>query len=254
MRIDYTFAIYPKVKGPSTDFVPPSRCQSSELQTYWDQVNRARWGRYIEAVEEEVVRDAVRGAVKSGSMVDVGCGGGRWSRLGMEAGLRTICLDTDVSVLETCRHRLPEAECVLTSPDQVTLPVASGTASIVLCMEVFPVVATEWFANEAARVLLPGGRLIGVFGNRASLRGWLWHFLKRDNGGIDFYPTAYSQWRKGMIARGFEFESQVGICWFPFGRSSDSVLIPACVRIEELLSLRRIPTMSPWIVFSACRK
>ena len=66
-----------------------------------------------------------------------------------------------------------------------------------------------------------------------------------------FRPRGYSRWRKAMIRRGFRFVREEGICWFPFGRQSNSPLVPPAVATERLLDLWRLTAVSPWVVYIA---
>jgi len=69
-------------------------------------------------------------------------------------------------------------------------------------------------------------------------------------GNVD-YSRSYPAWRRKLSGTGFRLLHQEGFCWAPFGRTSNSSLIPAFTGIEKLLHLNRIPTISPWIAFIA---
>lgn len=45
-----------------------------------------------------------------------------------------------------------------------------------------------------------------------------------------------------------------GICWFPFGRDSDSPLVPLATRTEAALRLRRLSALSPWVLGVAAKR
>ena len=62
---------------------------------------------------------------------------------------------------------------------------------------------------------------------------------------------SYPVWKKDLQYRGFHMIHEEGICWFPFGRESNSRLIPLCTSLESRLGMRRLPGVSPWIVFVA---
>lgn len=65
------------------------------------------------------------------------------------------------------------------------------------------------------------------------------------------YTAGDLPWRAKAQKRGFEMLREEGICWMPFGRMSDSKFIPGTVYLEKALGLRRLPSISPWIVFAA---
>ena len=60
------------------------------------------------------------------------------------------------------------ASCVLVSPDDSKLPCDTESMKLVLCVEVQPVIKSDWFLEEASRVLQQGGLIVGVFCNRLS--------------------------------------------------------------------------------------
>jgi len=126
---------------------------------------------------------------------------------------------------------------------------------LLLCIEVQPVVQSEWFFGEAARVLVPGGLMVAVTWNSVSLRGAAATALGRlrSQGSHPFYRHTYRSWRHSLIEHGFDVLTQRGLCWFPFGRASDSHLVPFVVRLEQSLGLARLPGLSPWIVVTAQR-
>jgi hypothetical protein len=96
--------------------------------------------------------------------------------------------------------------------------------SLVVCIEVLPVAHSDWFSDEAHRVLTPGGRLVTVAWNRSSLRGRLADAFShiRHRGPHPYCQPPYRAWRRDLLASGFRVDSEQGLCWFPFGRASNS--------------------------------
>lgn len=82
--------------------------------------------------------------------------------------------------------------------------------------------------------------------DQKSQTGW-----RKGESNFKHYTASYAPWRDAMRRQGFEMLKQVGFCWMPFGRMSNSSLIPAAVQIEKLLGLRRLYSISPWVVFVA---
>ena len=139
--------------------------------TVWESVASTRWGRYTTEVVEHAVCAAADLAGPPRSALEIGCEGGRWSRLLADAGWMMTCTDIDPHSLAICQQRVPSARCLLVSPESTRLPCASESMNLLLCLEVFPVIESEWFPREAFRALAPGGVLVGVAHNRFSLRG-----------------------------------------------------------------------------------
>lgn len=224
--------------------------------TRWERTAGSRWGSYITAAEERALREASRLAGPPGHAVDVGCEGGRWAGLLVALGWSMTCTDVDPDTLATCARRIPEATCLQVSPADERLPLADASVRLASCMEVHPVAHSAWFAPEMLRVLEPGGLVVTVVWNRASARGWVADRLSRFRDGRphEYYGDGtYRSWRARTVEQGLEIVDERGLCWFPFGRASDSRLVPAAVRVERAIRLHRLPALSPWVVVTARR-
>ncbi|MCX5908710.1 MAG: class I SAM-dependent methyltransferase [Deltaproteobacteria bacterium] len=221
-------------------------------ETFWEKMARTKWGRYISEVEQRAILKAnglAKGA-KAHTAIDVGCEGGRWSKLLVDLGWDVICIDIFPNELAKCQKRLPTTKCILIDKHSKTLPCEREKLELVLCIEV-PAIASEWFCAEAFRVLYPGGLVVGVFLNKLSIRGYFYHLVSSLWGRNDYYKHAYPSWRKKFCTQGFKMIAEEGICWFPFSRGSNSALVPMITKIEQYLGMRRMPIVSPWIVFVA---
>jgi SAM-dependent methyltransferase len=219
--------------------------------TQWERAARTRWGRYITQIEAGLLEQTARHADRATLALEIGAEGGRWTGRVIELGWRVICTDVDPDMVQIRQARHPKARCVLVRLADTTLPCESSAAGLVLCIEVGPVMTSDWFPGEALRVLKPGGLLLGVFWNRLSIRGMLAHWRAVRAGQLDYYRLAYVPWRRNMQAGGLSFLYEEGICWFPFARTSNARLIPFFVWLESVLGLRRAVAFSPWIVFLA---
>ena len=224
--------------------------------TFWENIALSKWGSYIAEIEKDAVLQASRMLKKPTTALDIGCEGGRWSQLLVDSGWQVICTDINPETLAICRERLPTAECILTSPDATRLPLATASVDLVLCIEVSAVVDADWFADEVRRALRPEGLLVADVTNSQSARGVVYRLLslfdaRRRSYAYTPYKFNYGQRRRGLIKRGFSLEYELGFCWFPFSRASNSSLVPGFTRLEKRLGLGRLITLSPWIVFIA---
>ena len=68
---------------------------------------------------------------------------------------------------------------------------------------------------------------------------------------MNLYKGPYTKWKRRVGEAGFQMVREEGLCWAPFGRSSNSRLIPIATKIEAMLGLRRLISYSPWVVFIA---
>lgn len=226
--------------------------------THWDHVaETTTWGRYITDIEKRAVLRAESLAGPPGAALDIGCGGGRWTKLLVDRGWNVTATEVNQQALAICRRNVPAARSLLAQADDRTLPLATGAARLVLCIEVIPVIESAWFPAESHRVLAAGGVLAGVYFNSRSWRAIAWRLKQRlllGRRGNEFYRETYSSWRERMRRTGFELIHEESFCWGPFRRDSNSPLVPACARVERTLGLHHVVSWSPWVVFLARKK
>jgi 2-polyprenyl-3-methyl-5-hydroxy-6-metoxy-1,4-benzoquinol methylase len=224
---------------------------TSGLVGYWESVAERRLGRYITSVERRALEQGMSLRPVPDTALEIGCGGGRWSRIPAAQGYRMICTEVDEASLEECQRRIPDARCILTSPAQHSIPCESESVGLLFCFEVEPVTGADWFAREAARVLKPGAVMVTSFLNSNSIRGLAHRALGHSAGDAAFYRHSYVSRRKQLRAAGFSMIEEYGCCWLPFSRASDSPLVEWGVRLERFLGLRHLPALSPWIIVLA---
>jgi SAM-dependent methyltransferase len=220
----------------------------NEATTRWERAATTKWGAYISDAEERAILHGHALSGEPGTALDIGCEGGRWARVLTDLGWRMICSDINREALAICQKRLPEATCILRQPEENTLPCASGSVGLFLCIEVSPIIEADWFFSEASRVLKRGGLIVVVYWNLLSFRGLFSHARALLAGGLDFYTTAYFARKKVAKKNGFRVVYEDGFCWFPFRRESNSLLIPFVISLEKQLGLRRLVAFSPWVV------
>jgi SAM-dependent methyltransferase len=222
--------------------------------TFWEKVATTNWGQYVSEIERQAIQKAVTLVGKPGQALEVGCEGGRWSKMLADQGWILTCVDVNPEVLALCQQKIPAAKCILSSPTDRSLPCATQSSSLVVCIEVAPVIQSNWFLAEAYRVLVPGGVLVGTFWNFLSWRGILSrmrHLVTRRSGDAEYYRRCYFLWRPNLAKNGLRLFSEKGFYWGPFGRASNSRLIPSFARLERRLQLSRFPAISPQIAFIA---
>ena len=172
----------------------PGESSASALlaPTYWEQVAETRWGAYITEIERRAIEFASSIARPIEKAVEIGCEGGRWSKLLSDLGWGMTCIDVDEKVLQVCRERIPEAVCLLSLPEATSIPCETTSLRLALCVEVRPVMRSSWFFEEITRVLLPGGLVVGVVWNNRSLRGVCSHINSLRKGKVSTYTRSYS--------------------------------------------------------------
>ncbi len=222
----------------------------------WETAARSAWGTYLTEIERRALREASELAGPPGTALELGCDGGRWSVVLRGLGWSNVCTDIVSESVERTRRRLPGAECILVKETDERLPVEDVSVGLLLVCEVPPVTEAAWFPAEARRVLRRNGALVFSHLNSGSYRALAYragYQLQSIWGGRRLKPyyyngPTYGSLRETLVHLGFEIVREEGFCWFPFSRQSNSPLVAPAVRIESLLGLRKMPTVSPWVM------
>src|SRR5207245_7711329 len=154
--------------------------------TYWESAATTKWGSYLTELERQSILQGQSLAGKPTRALEVGCEGGRWSKMLADLGWQMTCIDVNRQCLDECQRKAPHAKCILANPADRAIPCDSGAVALLLCIEVAPVIQSDWFLSEAHRLLGNNGVLVGVLLNRASWRGLLtrmkYRFASKSNG------------------------------------------------------------------------
>lgn len=228
---------------------------------YVDAVNRTRLGKYLTAVEMEIIHRFLNAEEAIRSILDVGGGSGRFALPLARQGYHVTITEVEWAPLRALRSRDPAARALLTERDG--WPVQRHSVDCVLAMEI-PVVYDDWFWKECSRIVRPGGLVITNIVNQASYKGWLYRFrpLLRpflDERGRRWADRPmYHHTAAAIVCRlqdyGFKLDQAVGFNWLPFSRGSESPLISGLARLERFLGLSRFAFQSPWVLFKARRQ
>jgi SAM-dependent methyltransferase len=150
-------------------------------------------GTYSGRAADESWRSAVMGLVRptEADIVDVGCGGGTYTRAWHDLGARTVTgVDFSEPILDTARQDHGELHgVVFRFGDAAATGLASGCADIVFERAlIHHVPDLEGVAAEAARLLRPGGVVllqdrtpedVAQPGSATHLRGWFFEVFPR---------------------------------------------------------------------------
>jgi SAM-dependent methyltransferase len=228
--------------------------QQTPKLDYWERIGETtRWGRYLAVKERALVLRGLALAGPPGKAVDMGCGGGRWGKILADHGWEMTCVDVSAEALGACQAKMPSARCICVEPTSTVIPCETRSQRLLMCMEAPDVVEPPWFAPEAGRVLQDSGHLIGFYMNPQSWRGVLWRMRRETNGigGRHYWGPSYQDWKRNLVAQGFEMLHEESYSWAPFGRTSDSRLIPFATSIERITGLSHLVRFAPWILFIA---
>jgi len=62
---------------------------------------------------------------------------------------------------------------------------------------------------------------------------------------------SYDEIVGGLRKTGFKLVRKEGFNWLLFSRTSENFLVPLSAKMERLLRLRKMPSISPWVMVHA---
>jgi SAM-dependent methyltransferase len=139
------------------------------------------------------------------SVLEVGCGNGRYLRALRDRGARALGCDLSLGILRSAGHP------TLVSADVTALPARDGAFSVVLACHLLDLVPDRATAiGELGRVLAPGGRCVAVTNGAQhirALRDLVGQAVGRSN----------PEWRQRVSAGAFTAENGAGQLAAAFG-------------------------------------
>ncbi|WP_066741336.1 class I SAM-dependent methyltransferase [Cupriavidus sp. D384] len=169
------------------------------------------------------------------TVVDLGAGTGKFTRLLLPTGASVIAVEPVDAMRAQLSARLPEVRAVQGSAESMPLPDASVDA--VVCAQAF-----HWFANpaamrEIARVLKPGGRLGLIWNVRDESVGWVARLTEIMTPYEGDAPRFYKgDWKKVFPADGF---GPLGLARFPYTHTGapEQVIVDRVMSVSFIASL-----------------
>jgi ubiquinone/menaquinone biosynthesis C-methylase UbiE len=211
---------------------------------------------YLLQKEVEFVSRYLKGMTQQGILLDPCCGNGEISLVLDKRGLEILALDVNRLALAAFRqhsHDIP-----LVQGDALHLPFWNGGLDAIVAIHCFDHLDRVGFVEECSRVLRCGGMLIFDALNRSSYKQPLKRILYRASSGhqagfFTKYVDVFS-WKKvkhALAKSSFDVQAISGYGWIPFSVNSQSNLVNAAARIEQVLGLDRLAGVSPRILVAA---
>jgi ubiquinone/menaquinone biosynthesis C-methylase UbiE len=214
-------------------------------ETHWEKAAKTRMGKYLTRLETNFILRSID-PQKTQVIMDVGAEAGRFSLLAAEANVTVVGLDIDSYSLK--RLRLKNRAVALVQADARKIPLTDETLDAVFVIETLDYIPELTQAlQEVNRILKPNCPAIVSFGNRSSFKAKLKGLRGKS------YMHSYREVIRCLEQSGFAVKAKLGYSWIPFGRSSNSHLIPFFIGLETLFGLRRIPRLSPWVMVCATK-
>jgi ubiquinone/menaquinone biosynthesis C-methylase UbiE len=158
----------------------------------------------------------------------------------------TISIDIDSLGLE--RLKLKTKHVNIIQADARKIPLKDEIFDAIFMVEVLDYIPeADQALRGCHRTLKSNGSLFLSFGNKSSLKSTFRKLSGKS------YRHSYSEIMKLLSQTGFAVRRKMGYNWLPFGRTSESRLVHFLAPVERLFALRRIPSLSPWVMVHAVK-
>ena len=202
-------------------------------------------GKYLTRIETFFVSESIK-QVRPQAIMDVGTGAGKFSLLAAEKNATVVSIDIAAYGLK--RLKLQNKNAYLIRADARIIPLKDEVFDAIFMIEVLDYIsdADEVF-KECYRTLKLDGLLVFSFGNKSSFKQKLRELRGKS------YTHSYERVIQWLSATGFAVIKKRGFNWGLLGRTSESLLVPLSAGIEKLFGLRKIPSLSPWVMLHAVK-
>jgi ubiquinone/menaquinone biosynthesis C-methylase UbiE len=219
--------------------------QNFSEETHWEQAAKTRLGKYLTRLETGFISRAVDSA-KTGMIIDVGAEAGRFSLLTANRKIMVAAIDIDAYSLRRLKQK--NRDVVVIQADARNMPFKDASFDGLFMIEVLDYIPQlEDALGECKRVLKQEAPFVFSFGNQSSLKAK----LRGLQGKV--YMHSYEKVMQCLAKTGFNVRAKLGYNWLPFGRTSQSLLVPFLAGLEKVSLLRRAPSLSPWVMVHATK-
>ena len=211
------------------------------VETHWEFAAKTKMGKYLTKLETDFISKSVDLCQENITVMDVGAEAGRFSLLAANTKATVVSLDINSYALK--RLKLKNRQVNIIQADARFLPLRDEVFDVVFMIEVLDYIPElEQALREGKRALKPEASCILSFGNKSSLKA----NLKAMQG--KSYRHSYKEALQCLSNAGFLVKRKMGYSWLPFGRTSQSSLVPVLAGLERIFGLRRVVRFSPWVI------
>ena len=203
-------------------------------------------GKYLTQMETHFIHNSVN-LSHVNAIMDIGAEAGRFSQVSTDKEATVVSLDIDSYGLKRLHVKTKQVNVI--RADARKIPLKDETFDTIFMIETLDYIPE---LNEALaeihRTLKSNASLILSFGNKSSLKSKLRELRGKS------YMHSYRSVMHSLLKTGFTVKRKMGYSWLPFGRTSQNRLVPLSAFIERTFALRRIPSLSPWIIIHATKQ
>jgi ubiquinone/menaquinone biosynthesis C-methylase UbiE len=214
-------------------------------EIHWEKAAKTRMGKYLTKVETDFIFNSVDPS-QMHTVMDVGAEAGKFSLMVEDTNATVIGIDIDSYGLKRLKLKTKRVNIILA--DARKIPLKDETFDAIFMIEVLDYIPeADEALRECYRTLKSNALLILSFGNKSSLKSKLRELHGKS------YRHSYSRVMWCLFKTGFTVRRKMGYSWVPLGRTSESRFVPFLAVIEKLFALRRIPSLSPWVIVYAVK-
>ena len=231
-----------------------TRARTARLKStsgLWQSVALTRMGAYATSVEEAFLGEALR-PHPGGIVLDVGSAGGRLEHVLTRHAGHVIATDLDRDEVFAMADDSKLTPVVV--GELPTLPLRDDAVDTVVAIQAPAASDEAWFREECRRVLRPGGTVLVTLYNARSYKGLLTRLRRRLRRSAApaweglYYQLSSAEHLRRWREAGFQPSRLRGYYWPPVSRQSESTWVAAGSAIEQLLGLRSLVGVSPWVL------
>ena len=202
---------------------------------------KTRMGKYLTNLETDFISKSIDLSKENITVMDVGAEAGRFSLLAANSKATVVSVDVNSYALK--RLKLKTKQVNIIQADARHLPLKDAVFDVVFMIEVLDYIPElEQALTECKRTLKPNASSILSFGNKSSLKAKLKAMQGKS------YRHSYKEVMQCLSKTGFVVKRKTGYSWLPFGRTSQSGLVPILAGFERIFGLRRVVRFSPWVI------
>ena len=211
------------------------------VETHWETAAKTKMGKYLTNLETDFISRSIDLSKENITVMDVGAEAGRFSLLAANSKATVVSVDVNSYALK--RLKLKTKKVNIIQADARYLPLKDEVFDVVFMIEVLDYIPElEQALTECNRTLKPNGSSILSFGNKSSLKAKLKAMQGKS------YRHSYKKVMQCLSKAGFMVKRKRGYSWLPFGRTSQSGLVPVLSGCERIFGLRRVVRFSPWVI------
>jgi ubiquinone/menaquinone biosynthesis C-methylase UbiE len=210
-------------------------------ETHWEFAAKTKMGEYLTNLETDFISKSIDLSQSNIRVMDVGAEAGRFSLLA--ANSKAFVVSVDVNSYALKRLKLKNKEVNIIQADAKHLPLRDTLFDVVFMIEVLDYIPQlDQALSECKRTLKSNASSILSFGNKSSLKAKLKAMQGKS------YRHSYKEVMQCLSKTGFLVKKKTGYSWLPFGRTSQSGVVPFLALFERFFGLRRVVRFSPWVI------